>query len=267
MQTSRLKNIIILILALVNLFLLGTLISRQSQEYTAHRQTAQELVALFASAGVQLDESIVRFDPPPPALSLTRSIAAEQALAAWLLGDGLTVSDEGGGIYTYASATGRAVFRASGGFEITGELGDDPAAICLEFCEKYGCQPPEDWLSDQGSGDITAVQYYNGYLVDACGVTFLAQDGQLRSVIGTFLPTIATEQPEAAALSAASALTSFLDARRISGAVASTVTDIFPCYTFQSTAAAPMILTPTWCVVTDGGSYYVNPSSNRASGR
>ena len=47
METYRLKNIMILTLALVNVFLLGLLGLRQAQQLASQRQTAQELTALF----------------------------------------------------------------------------------------------------------------------------------------------------------------------------------------------------------------------------
>ena len=59
-------------------------------------------------------------------------------------------------------------------------------------------------------------------------------------------------------MSAVTALTKFLNARRDSGAVVSAVTEVYLCYELQSTAAAPMSLVPAWCVVTDTGNYYVN---------
>lgn len=264
MRTSRLKNIIILTLALVNLFLLGTLGVRQMQVYSSRRQTTEELVTLFAADGVTLDPAAVQFDDPPSALILTRSTAAEEVMAASLLGPDLTVSDEGGGIFLYTSETGQAAFRASGGFEITGQLGDSPAALCQKFCRDYGYSVPERWFDDSGSGAVTAAQYYRGYPVISCFVTFVAENGQLRSVSGTFLPddSSATPAPTVTSVSAVTALTSFLDARRVSGAVVSEVTALYPSYEFLTTATAPMALSPAWCVVTDAGTYYVNYSAN-----
>ena len=137
METYRLKNIMILTLALVNVFLLGLLGLRQAQQLASQRQTVQELTALFDGEGVALSSSAVSFDPPPAPLSLERSLAAERAAAAAFLSGDLTVEDEGGGIYLYSSDRGQAVFRASGSFEITGSLGKNPASLARDFCRSF----------------------------------------------------------------------------------------------------------------------------------
>ena len=260
METYRLKNIMILTLALVNVFLLGLLGLRQAQQLASQRQTAQELTALFDGEGVALSSSAVSFDPPPAPLSLERSLAAERAAAAAFLGGDLTVEDEGGGIYLYSSDRGQAVFRASGSFEITGSLGKNPASLARDFCRSYGCRTPESWFDASGSGSVSVQQMCQGYPVEDCTVTFLAENNMLRSVSGTFLPSSFAALPSENALTAATALTAFLDARRSSGAVVSAVTGVYPCYALQSSASG-LALAPAWCVVTDTINYYVSCST------
>lgn len=264
MQTSRLKNIIILTLLLVNCFLLGTLGMRKMQQLSTRQQATDELIALFASDGVALSQSAIFFGAPPDALTLTRDTAGERAMAAGLLGDGLTSSDEGGGILTFTSGVGRAVFRSSGTFEITGSLGDSPALLGGEFCKAYGYAVPDAWFDASGSGSVSARLEYLGYPVEGCAATFVAEDGNLRSISGTFLPKTYTVSQDGASLNALTALTLFLEARRTAGAVVSEVTDLYPCYTFQSNTSS-MTLTPTWCIVTDTVNYYVNCSTGTVS--
>lgn len=260
METYRLKNIIILTLALVNVFLLGTLGMRQAQQVASQRKTTEELVTLFAAEGVTLSESAVSFDPPPAALTLERDTAAEKSLAAVFLGDELTAADEGGGILTYTSDLGQAVFRASGAFEITGELGKRPSALGQQFCRNYGCESPDEWFDASGSGTITVRQLCQGYPVEGCSVTFLAENNVLHSISGTFLPSNCTVSQSDNLLTASTALTAFLKARRASGAVVGAVTGLYPCYELQSTAST-LTLTPTWRLVTDTVDYFVNCST------
>ena len=56
MERYRLKNIIILILALLNAFLLVALGIRGTEEHTARRTQQQELVALCAQGNARLIE-------------------------------------------------------------------------------------------------------------------------------------------------------------------------------------------------------------------
>ena len=116
MQSSRLKNIIILILALVNLFLLASLFSRFSARRESREQTTTQLTELFAANGMTLSPDAVSFQPPPTGGTLARDTAQDRQMASLLLGDGLSYSDQGGGIWSYDSPDGAAVFRSGGSF-------------------------------------------------------------------------------------------------------------------------------------------------------
>ena len=72
METSRLKNIIILILALTNLCLLGLLTMRFTTGYAARDEARQQMVQLFAAEGVSLDGDLIPSTDPPAGLTLTR---------------------------------------------------------------------------------------------------------------------------------------------------------------------------------------------------
>ena len=118
MQSSRLKNIIILILALVNLFLLASLFSRFSARRESREQTTAQLTELFAANGMTLSPDAVSFQPPPTGGTLARDTAQDRQMASLLLGDGLSYSDQGGGIWSYDSPDGAAVFRSGGSFDL-----------------------------------------------------------------------------------------------------------------------------------------------------
>jgi len=259
METSRLKNIIILTLALTNLFLLVSLARRVSAGYTARQRTEEYLVELFADNGVTLDRDAVSVKQPPSVLSLTRSTKEEQNLAAFLLGDDLSAQDEGGGIYTYRSDAGQAQFRSGGSFEVTSKIShEDMEAYLHRFCKTFGYGGLTLSLRD-GSGTAKAVQYCGGLPVVNATVAFTVRDGVLIFIAGTHLPDTGTPVSGGGTpLSAVTALTVFLEARRTSGAVLSRVTDASLCYELQSTAATPMTLTPAWRIETDTVKYYVN---------
>lgn len=264
MQSSRLKNIIILILVLTNLFLLGSLAMRQTQERASQRQGAQELVALFAAAEITLDESLIPSSRAPEGRVLTRDAGLDRKVAQTLLGKDLTEFDRGGGLLGYVGGSGTALFQANGAFSATGPFpgGGDPETFCRQFCRSHDYDGLLFLLEEDGSGTATAVQQYDGYPVSRCTVTFTMAGGQVESVSGTHLPDtytgVYTNPDNSAPISALTALTALLDARRLSGAVISEVTDVYPCYELQSSPAQPMILVPAWCVVTNLGEYYVN---------
>ena len=255
MESSRLKTIILLILVLVNGFLLTSLLLRRADAVSAQSRTRQELVELFAADPVaaSLSPDAVSFAAPPSGQILARNSLLEQQIASALLGDGLEITDRGGGIFRGDNQLGQATFRSGGSFEITGTLlGQDAEDAARRFCRDYGYR---DLTWNDGAG--TAVEYYGDLPVVNCTVEFLSEDGRLISVSGTHLPDRGTET-DGGTLDDATALTRFLSYCRESGAVVSAVTDTYLCYELESSAAAPMTLIPSWCIVTSASNYYVN---------
>lgn len=260
MESFRLKNIIILILALMNLFLLGSLYGRASAQQEAQDRIRQQLVELFSSdsARIALDSGTISFQTPPAGGTLTRDVANDQKVATLLLGEGLLRSDQGGGIYSYENSAGAAAFRSDGNFDVTLHLSDsaDAGKLFRDFCKEFHYEEIDSANAD-GIFSASAVRAFSGHQVINSTVTFQTSENALY-ITGTYLPDTLSPADREDALSGPSALTAFLNTRREMGAVISAVTGMYPCYELQSTAAAPMTLTPAWCIETDAGNYYVN---------
>ena len=254
-----LKNIIILILVLVNGFLLGSLAMRQSSATDARRQTEAQLTELFAADGMTLEKSAFSTKTPPPPLSLTRDLQLEREVAAFFLGSGALFEDQGGGTYTYSSGSGAARFRTGGSFEVAGSLSTgDVEAFCRKFCQTFSYEPVVLKLDSTGTGSGSTVCLHRGLPVFNAALTFTVDHGTLLTVSGTLLPEDgAPVSGETELLSSTAALTAFQSARRESGAVVSAVTETALCYELQSGVSSPS-LTPVWRVVTDTSDYYVN---------
>lgn len=258
MDRCRLKNIIILILALLNAFLLFSLAQRRGSEQEAFRRTAEQLVDLFAGDGMKLDPGAISRDTPPGGVTLSRDTALEERAAAFLLGKAPAFSDQGGGILHYTGPAGEAFFRSGGGFEATGLLSEDPEDFCRDFCRTFSCEEPVFQLDGAGDGSASAVCVHGGLPVFNCTVRFTIEGGGVTAVSGTLLPEGGLPvQGTGDVLSAAGALTAFQRMRRENAAVASSVTGTQLCYELQNTGAA-ISLTPAWRVMTDTADYYVN---------
>ncbi len=259
MDRRRLKNCIILILLLMNLFLLTSILSRAGSLHTVQRTAAEQQAALFAADGITLDPALISDLTPPSERELARDGDLEYRAAAALLGSQLSYSDQGGGIYTYSSTRGAAMFRSTGAFDAAGTLASDGDSFCRTFCEEFGYEEPVFRLDETGSGTVTVTRLHEGFPVFNCTVTFSITDGKLTGVSGTLLPEAYTETPpEVQPLSASAALTAFQNLRRENQAVVSAVTEMHLCFEMQSASAASMTLAPAWCIVTDTANYYVN---------
>lgn len=71
MRTSRLKNIVIVILLLVNVFLLVLLLSRRAEERGANERRIEQLCELFERSGVTFDRALLPEVSSPLSLSLS----------------------------------------------------------------------------------------------------------------------------------------------------------------------------------------------------
>ena len=259
MDRYRLKNVIIIILLLVNCFLLGSLAIQQSSEYTARVQTEEQLVALFAADGMTLERTAISKSVPPVSLSLTRDTAHDRAVAAFFLGDALSQGNQGD-TYTYTGNSGVAIFRSNGNFDIAGTLSTkNTQDSCREFCKTFGYDEPVFLLAENGDGTATASARYNKLSVFNGTVTFSFSGGTLVTVSGTLLPeSSSAAESNQEPLSAVAALTALQKMRRETGAVVSAITAMHPCYELQSSTAARISLVPAWCIVTNTSKYYVN---------
>ena len=245
---------------LLNAFLLAALAIRGNEERVARRTQQQELVALFAADGMTLDPALIPTDTAVSTYALTRDEAAERKAAAFLLGDNLERTTQGGGIYTYTSQQGAAAFRDTGSFDAAGSLSQENAeAFCRDFCKAFSYDTPIFTLDETGSGTATAVRLWNGTPVFNAAVTFTIDQGRVLSASGALLPETGAETSSGQKpLSAFAALTAFQQMRQASSSVVSSITEVSLCYELQSTTAAPMALVPSWRIVTDTATFYVN---------
>lgn len=254
-----LKNIIIIILALMNLFLLAALVTRNSMESASRDRMEQQLVELFAADGIALEQSTISRESAPAPQSMSRDTELERRAAEFFLGQPLQREDQGGGIHAYNGARGVALFREDGSFDVAGSLATERAEeLCRSFCKTFSCEEPIFTEEGETAG-ATAVCQYNGKAVINAAVTFRLERGTLQTVSGILLPESGTELvPEQPLLTASAALTEFQKMRRETGAVVSAVTEMKLCYRLQSSASNPMSLVPVWCIATDTAKYYVN---------
>ena len=98
MARFRLKNVIILILTLLNLFLLASLFMRKSAENQSRQLAREQLVALFAADNIQIDPDLISYQNPPSGKYLVRDTTREQAAAAFCVT--LPPSGISGGVFS-----------------------------------------------------------------------------------------------------------------------------------------------------------------------
>lgn len=259
METYRLKNIVILILVLVNLFLLGLLLNFRCQQRHTSQELAQQLVRLYDQHGIALPEDLEADAPSLTPMGVSRSLSDEAAIAAYLLGEEAEGADQGGGIYTYTGTLGTVQFRSSGAFDYAPVRQDvtDPQTFFDGFLETFGYRA---LTSSYGAntGTFTAVRQVEGYDVYNCTVSFRFSGQQLVSVAGSWVSTAGTTALPQPSYTAADALSQFLEYRSEAGVVCNSVVSVQPAYDLQSPTPSTLQLSAKWQVVTDTYRYYVD---------
>lgn len=264
METRRLKNIAILILLLLNIFLLLLLGYQHLQARRSYNKAAEQLQQLFSADQITLSPQADLSQEPLQPMSLTRDTEMESAMAAFLLGSEVPFLSQGGGIHSYTSAGGSIHFRSGGSFD-SSELSlpvSNVIGYTQDFFHAFDYIQTDSQLSGS-SGTISAVQQINGVPVTDCGVTLVFESGTLTSVSGSHIslenaaPAGYDEQ-----LSCITALVRFLDHRRDSGMISRQVDDIFCIYELERTSSVLHLL-PVWQIETDTYTYLVDCSDGK----
>ena len=256
MKTSRLKNIVIVILLLVNAFLLVLLLSRRAEQRAAYERSVDQLVALFGANGVVLDPAVLPADSALLSAALDRDANQETAFASALLGTA-SVSNSGGGVCLYTGEYGQCSIRAGGAVESAlSRPVEDPDAFCRSLFKAFGYTLTRSQLAN-GSGTVSGTRTTASSPVFNASLTLSFSSGNLTSVSGIFLSTL-TEGRRSDGIDALTALVQFLDYRSASGLVCTQILSVESGYLLQSSAPSPLRLLPVWRITTDVNSYYVN---------
>ena len=257
MESYRLKNIVILLLIILNLFLALLVLYYRFQGAQARRELFQELQSLFTASAISLSEDLDLEAEPLPALSVQRNLETEAGIAAMLLGEETAAEHQGGGIYAYTGQRGSVHFRSGGNFDYTpaGYTVEDPAAFCQTFCETYGYRSAGSFSGDTGT--FTATQYLEDHPIYNATVSFQFEGGTLTALSGAYV-SAAGAASTSASLTAVDALVQLLDYRNETGMVCNSVQDIAAVYELQSGPSAALQLVPKWRITADAYQYYVD---------
>lgn len=270
MEWPKLKNIVLIILLLVNLFLLLLLGYREGRSTQYTERTRQNTIEILANNGISVEESILPGDASLAPFSMERDKTGEAKAAAALLG---TVTESGqGGASIYKGEKGTARFSRTGEFS---------AALCQDAYPLEVEQTVQEHalsilarmdidavvLSVQTEGNktvVTARQNWNGTPVFTCTILLTYEEEALVSIReGSSIRLTGTPVQAGGeeSLSTVTALMRFLEGINDLGDVCTVLTEITPGYVFTAGVSDPIKLRPVWYITTDTGAYYLNADS------
>lgn len=263
MKTSRLKNIVIAILLLVNIFLFVLLLGRQNQQQAAYARSVEQLSVLLSDNGIDFDISLLPQETSFPGAELSRSNDAESSFAERLLGK-TDARSVGGGIYIYENGSDSCQFRSNGTVEATLNCYvSNPLAFCEGIFRDYGYALDDPSyvqaraVNESGSGTIRALRKVEGHVIFDAPLSLTFENNTLVSVSGSFLPEVSVLKP-VSGIDAVSALVRFLDYRNANGLVCTEITCLETGFLLQNSASVSARLVPVWHIRSGASNYYVN---------
>lgn len=243
----------------VNLFLLVLVAGREtrSAQYLAHARV--EAVAILDKNGIQMSCELPK-EMALPAMTVTRDTQSEQGQAAGLLGEVSLIED---GANSYQGENGAIRFSADGTFSVSLEAGayprerETPGHFGLSCLRKMGF---DGMLSnpDEAGDTVTVRQTWQGSTVFPCVAVLTYEGEDLRSIRGVRLigspVVVASEKP----LTVATVLLEFLTHLKETGTICREIRGITAGYTLSTVQINPIHMLPTWYIVTDSESYYMD---------
>lgn len=265
MSGRRIKNLILLILALAVCFLLLAVVpgklSAQREESALHRG----LTELLASYGVSIDPALLTHGETLYAIELGEADASAAAEA--LLGEAAE-ADSSSTRYEilYSADSGSVSFSRSGALhaELSAAVGgrsyEQDMQRRLRGMGYTVWQTQPAVRQADGVYALGVEQALLGMPVFGGTLTFTYQDGALRVADGVFYPESGSiaRVSEEACISCADALTQILASRDALGWVGSQITGMQQGYLHSETATSALRFTPVWRVETDTAVFYVN---------
>ena len=263
MEWSRIKTIVLIILAITNISLLGFLLQREVRLQSAQDEALANAVLFLEKNGVSLDQG----ELPEEMALLPQTVEwdreQEREAAEVLLGGQVQEQAWSDEIYRYYNETGSVQFHRDGTFRgefVEGAFpleGRDPVDYGLEILKTFGVEGEE--LSVQaGEGDsatvVTFRQLWNQVPIFNHQSTLTFRENCLVAVEGRRLTGEPVQDSGRKPVSVPTALFQFYHGMVDLGDVCSRIDSITPGY-MASAGSGPSALTPVWYIVTDTRSY------------
>ena len=269
MDRSKLKNIIILILLALNLFLLAAVISDKGQSGRVRQQAWQSAVSALEGAGVAVSDGVDGAIDAPLVYTMRRSTAAERAMLERLFGK-VSAEDLGGNIWYYNSAKGQASLRGSGETDMllssgVWSTGRDSARSVFRLMEKLGLSCDEESLvqGDRDEGEYTVNCAWKGGRVYNAQMTFFLSGDDVMMVTGTRVFDDVEESRGDGVMDELTAMMRFYEIVIGGDWPCTVLEDLDVGYVQSVTVLDESTLTPVWHFSTDTGQLYINAVTGR----
>lgn len=249
MRWTKIKNIIILLLVVVNLFLLGLVGLRNWRTQQNARLARERMVTILENNGVAFLPGEV-----PDLLELTGrrlTVAPPSGDEAQVL-VGQIVGQTAQGLRTvYDGEWGTATLSSSGEIEVSYTEPVYTETQALELLASLGVEVKEAGRESEGAQTtVTLTQLWEGTPLPGQTASMVCRGDRVESLsFRRLVGTAESVSPGGETITAATALIRFLAAMNQEGYVCSQVTNMYAGYSLSGSST--VTLTPVWYVETD----------------
>lgn len=264
MVWAKMKNVVLALLLITNLFL-GALVFSQEVKADAEEHRARALaLAFLGDRGLLVDDSMIPYQIHLEPKALIWSREREPDFAQALLGDFYQES-LGGDIVRYFSQKGELRFHGGGEFFGTFPQGSFYAPLGEEISHAQDFLKELDMnvtlLSKEEEGTfltLTFRQELDGIPLLGCEITLQYQNGSLCDILqGKRLDGEFT-QGQGSTITVATALVQCYNELSRLGDVCSAFLSVESSYMVSTPLTSSATLTPVWHILTDTGEYYLS---------
>lgn len=268
MESAKLKNIILIVLLMVNLVFAGLLVYNWRESDKISEQTRERLETVLAGRGIELSPEVDINVTPPAEYELHRNLESELTAVHALLGTA-EAYDRGGNVYYYSGQNGEARFRGTGEIELSlsnGAFGRgmSPESAAEKAAKKLGLDP--FLISSDDSGELITVilgwrwqgcEVFNGQL------SFSLSEDSLISIEGQRSFDEIYRVTDSEAMDCQTAIMRFLGIMDENGVSIRKIESVDAGFVLSVSVSGEETLSPAWRISTDSGVHCINAVTGR----
>ncbi len=260
MEWSKLKNVILILLAATNLGLLSFVWSREWREVQQLQRAREQAVLFLDSHDVECPHDQIPEHMELLPQKAERDLGQEQSAATALLAGQVQRDNRGSETYRYFNENGWVQFQSDGTFSAQFAsgflpLGQDREQTCLKVLERLGFE----WsLLETEGGQLTFCQNWKGVPLFNHQATLTCEEEEVTAVTGRRLMGVPAVIEGWKPVTVATAIFDFYNGFTGMGDVCSRVDAIHLGYVSSVELSGSAMLTPVWRVDTDTGRYQLD---------
>lgn len=264
MEWSKVKNIILFMLVLTNLFLLFFVATPQAQTEMNEDSGRISAISILEGRGISVDSQIVPEKIVHHVQTIIPDRSSEQSLATNLLGT-VSMLDLGGDVYRYVGEAGSIRFHSGG--ELSAQFTSGAYSLTAQSAQSIGASLMKTLELDaqlismtegETSTSLTYRQLWDGIPLLDYEMTLVFEADYLSEMIDGKRLCGTPLQQEVTSGNVATALMQFAAGLQDLGDVCRSITAISSAYSASTDLSGTIQLTPLWCIETDTGAYQLD---------